>query len=137
MKKILVACSLMMLFAIGAYAQPGQGGDTTGRAQRMKENRERQKAGLIDQAKLTSDEADKVLDLQMNRMNGMRNMRDLSDDDRKKRMDSMEAEMDKNLKAIPLTDEKIKAVKTYMASQMRGRGGPGGGNRTAPAPAQQ
>jgi hypothetical protein len=42
--------------------------------------------------------------------------------------------MDKKLKAIPLTDEKMKAVKDFMATQMRGRGGPGGGG---PRPGQQ
>lgn len=135
MKKILVVCSLLMAFTIGAYAQPGQGGDTTGRAQQMKERRDRQKAGLIDQAKLTSDEADKVLDIQMASMGNMRGMRDLSADDRKKKMDEMQVDMEKKFKAIPLTDEKVKAVKTYMESQMRGRGQ--GGPRPAPAPAQQ
>ena len=137
MKKILVVCSMLMFFAISASAQFGQGGDTTGMAQRMKERHDRMKAGLMDQAKLTSDEADKVLDIQTaSRGAGMRGMRDMSEDDRKKKMDEMNADMEKKYKAIPLTDEKMKAVKTYMESQMRGRGGMGG-NRPAPAPAQQ
>jgi hypothetical protein len=46
----------------------------------------------------------------------------------------MEVSMEKDYKAIPLTDEKIKAVKDYMATQ-RGRGGRGPGGQT-PAPAQ-
>ncbi len=136
MKKILVVCSLLMLFVIGASAQPGQGGDTTGRAQRMKEMHDRQKAGLMDQAKLTSDEADKVLDIQTASMSGMRGMRDLSDDERKKKRDEKQAEKEKKFKAIPLTDEKMKAVKTYMESQMRGRG-QGGPRMQTPPPAPQ
>lgn len=131
-------CTLMLsIFTISANAQWGQGGDTTGRAQRMKEMREKQKSDLISQAKLTSEEADKVLDIQMKEMSGMRGMRDLSQDERKKKMDEMQANMEKEFKAIPLTDEKVKAVKDYMATQrQRGPGGPRGQN-PAPAPAQQ
>jgi polyhydroxyalkanoate synthesis regulator phasin len=124
MKKILVMCILMVsVFTISANAQfGGQGGDTTGRAQRMKEIHDRLKTGLVDQAKLTSDEADKVIDIYMSRTNGMRGMRDLSEEDRKKKMDEMQADAEKKYKAIPLTDDKIKAVNDYLATQMRNRG---------------
>jgi len=132
MKRFLVLCMLVASFAIGANAQPGGQRDTTGQAQRMAEMRTRQKTGLIDQAKLTSEEADKVLDVYMTGRTGMRGLRDLSEDERKKKMDEMEADNEKKFKAIPLTDEKIKLVNDYMATQMRNRGQGGPGTQRPP-----
>ena len=123
MKKILILCTFMMaIFAISANAQPGGQGDTTGRAARMQEMKTRQKPGLIEAAKLTDAEANQVLDIYYASRGNMRGLRDLSDDERKKKMDEMQADTDKKYKAIPLTDEKIKAINDYMATQMRNRG---------------
>jgi len=129
MKKILVLCVFMVsLFAINANAQPGGQGDTTGRALRMQQMKERTKPALMEAAKLTDAEANQVLDIYYASRGNMRGLRDLSDEDRKKKMDEMQADTDKKFKTIPLTDEKIKLVNEYMATQMRnnrGQGGPG------------
>lgn len=123
MKKILVLSMFMVsVFTISVKAQPGGQGDTTGRAQRMQQMKERTKPGLMEAAKLTDAEADKVLDIYYATRGNMRGLRDLSEEDRKKKMDEMQADTDKKFKAIPLTDEKIKLVNDYMATQMRNRG---------------
>ena len=123
MKKILVLCTfLVSFFVINATAQPGGQGDTTGRAARMQQQKDRAKPGLIEAAKITDAEATQVLDIYYASRGNMRGMRDLSEEDRKKKMDEMQVETDKKFKAIPLTDEKIKLVNEYMAAQMRNRG---------------
>ena len=133
MKKILVLCVFMVsVFAINATAQPGGQGDTTGRAARMQQQKERAKPGLMEAAKLTDAEANQVLDIYFTSRGNMRGLRDLSDDDRKKKMDEMQADTDKKFKAIPLTDEKIKLVNDYMATQMRNRGQGGQGTQRPP-----
>jgi Spy/CpxP family protein refolding chaperone len=133
MKKILVLCVFMVsLFAINTYAQPGGQGDTTGRAARMQQMKDRTKPGLMEAAKLTDAEANQVLDIYYASRGNMRGLRDLSDEDRKKKMDEMQADTDKKFKTIPLTDEKIKLVNDYMATQMRNRGQGGPGTQRPP-----
>lgn len=133
MKKILVLCVFMVsVFAISANAQGGGQGDTAGRAQRMQQMKERTKPGLMEAAKITDAEANQVLDIYYASRGNMRGLRDLSEEDRKKKMDEMQAETDKKFKAIPLTDEKIKLINDYMTTQMRNRGQGGQGGQRPP-----
>ena len=67
----------------------------------------------MSSAKITEAEADKVMQIQQESRQGMRGLRDLSQDDRKKKMDEMKVENDKKFKAIPLTDDQVKAVDAY------------------------
>lgn len=133
MKKILVLCAFMVsVFTVSVTAQPGGQGDTTGRAARMQQMKERAKPGLMEAAKITDAEANQVLDIYYASRGNMRGMRDLSEEDRKKKTDEMQADTDKKFKAIPLTDDKIKLINDYMAAQMRNRGQGGQGGQRPP-----
>ena len=58
----------------------------------------------------------------------MRGLRDLSEEDRKKKLDEIRAENTKKFKAIPLTDDQLKAVDAYFDEQMKKMMNRGGGN---------
>lgn len=123
----------MTAIVFSLQAQPPGGGDPEAMRARMKE---RIKPMLVQQAGVTDAEADKVVDVyfaaQM-KSRGLRQDQSLSDDDRKAKMKEINDQRDKDLKAIPLTDEKVKAVNTFyeeMRKNMPQRGGgQGGGNQ--------
>ena len=131
MKKLLLLATLFMaIFATTASAQGGNGGGgmtPEQRAERMKQ----MKADLIAKAKITDAEAEKVMQIQQESRQGMRGLRDLSAEDRQKKLDEIKAENSKKFKAIPLTDDQVKAVDAFYEEQMkrmmnRGNGGNGG-----------
>lgn len=110
-------------------AQPPGGGDPEAMRARMKE---RIKPMLVQQAGVTDAEADKVVDVyfaaQM-KSRGLRQDQSLSDDDRKAKMKEINDQRDKDLKAIPLTDEKVKAVNTFYEEMRKNMPQRGGGNQ--------
>ena len=120
MKKIFAILSVCALLSIGnAQAQQGPGGgDTAAMRQRMIE---RMKPQLIEKAKLTEAEADKVLAINFASRAAMRDLRNgnLSQEDRMKKMQEIQAENNKKYKEIPLSDEKIKAINDLYAEQRR------------------
>jgi hypothetical protein len=99
-------------------------------AQRYKE---RVKPQLLEKVKISDAEAEKVLDIQLASRQQMRGLRDLSEEDRKKKMDEMQADQLKQYKAIPLTDDQVKAVQSFFEEmrqnmqQQRQNGGQGNG----------
>lgn len=97
--------------------------------QRMKE---RIKPQLVEKAKLTDAEADKVIEINFDARQQMRGLRDLSPEDRKKKMDEVNAGLVEKYKAIPLTEEKVNSVVAYFEEQRKQmqerRAGNGGGN---------
>lgn len=97
------------------YAQPG-GGDPQAMLARMKE---RVKPELMEKAKLTDAQADKVVELQFESRQQTRGFRDMSEDERKKKTDEINADLEKKYKAIPLTAEQIKAVQAYYEDMRR------------------
>jgi len=112
-----------------ASAQGGGGMTPEQRAERMKQ----MKTELIAKAKISDAEADKVMQIQQESRQGMRGLRDLSQEDRQKKMDEIKADNDKKFKAIPLTDDQVKAVDAFyeeqmkrMMDRMKGNGGQGG-----------
>jgi hypothetical protein len=126
MKKLLFLAVLFTAFLGTVSAQGGGGGTPEQRAERQKQT----KADLVSKAKISDAEADKVMQIQQDSRAGMRGLRDLSADDRKKKLDEMKAENSKKFKAIPLTDEQVKAVDAYyeeqtkkMIERMNGNGG--------------
>ena len=130
MKKLILVFSLFVtLFTIKAEAQ-GNGGDPAAASQRFKD---RVKPQLIEKTKLTDAQAEKVLDINFNARSQMRGMRDLSEDDRKKKMAEIQEGINKEYKAIPLTDDQIKSVNDFFTEmrknmqQQRQNGGGGGG----------
>ncbi|MDB5207322.1 MAG: hypothetical protein JWR72_2397 [Flavisolibacter sp.] len=127
MKKLFFLAVLFTACLGTVSAQGGPGGMTPEqRAERQKQT----KAELIVAAKITEAEADKILQIQQDSRAGMRGLRDLSPEDRKKKMDEMKVENQKKYKAIPITDDQVKAVDTYFDEQMKKRmAGNGGGNQ--------
>ena len=97
-------------------AQGGGGGMTPEqRAERMKQ----MKTELIASAKISDAEADKVMQIQQESRQGMRGLRDLSPEDRQKKMAEVKADNLKKFKAIPLTDDQVKAVDAFYEEQTK------------------
>lgn len=116
MKKIVSLFAIaMILTANQAIAQPG-GGDPEAMMARMKE---RLKPQLIEKAKLTDAEADKVVVINFEARQDMRGMRDMNEADRKKKGEEIQAGLIKKYKEIPLTDDQIKAVQAYFEEARR------------------
>ncbi|HEY6957001.1 MAG TPA: hypothetical protein VI385_17235 [Flavisolibacter sp.] len=129
MKKLLVLVAVFTTVLVSnVNAQQGNGNfDPAQMAQRYKE---RVKPQLVEKVKLTDAQAEKVCDIQLASRQQMRGMRDLSQEDRKKKMDEIQADNNKQFKAIPLTDDQIKAVNDFfdeMRKQMQQQRQNGGG----------
>ena len=131
MKKLfLFVAFLFSLSTITVQAQDNSGGDPQAMLQRMKD---RIKPQLMEKTKLTDAQADKVIEINFQERQQMRGLRDLSEDDRKKKMDEIREDLNKQYKAIPLTEDQIKSVNDFfdeMRKNMRQRqqgGGNGGG----------
>ena len=107
MNKILFLLLLSFGFIAGAQAQ---GGDPEAFKQRYIDQH---KTKLIEKAKLSEAEAAKVIDIRIGYMGKMRGFRDMSAEERTKAQAEIAAAQTKEYKAIPLTDEQIKAVDTY------------------------
>jgi predicted DNA binding protein len=120
MKKLVLLLTLFAgLFITNANAQGG--GDPAAREARMKE----MKTQLVEKAKITEAEADKVIEINNASREQRMGLRDLSEADRAKKMEEINADLSKKYKAIPLTDAQVKAVNEYMATR-RGPRPPGG-----------
>lgn len=111
-KLILLASFFTMLIATKADAQ---GGDPAAREARMKE----MKTELVAKAKITEAEADKVIEINRANREQMMGLRDLSEADRAKKLEEITADNTKKFKAIPLTDEQVKAVNDYLAERRK------------------
>jgi len=137
MKKlfVLVAVFTTVLFT-NANAQGGNGNGNFDPAAMKARYTERVKPSLIEKTKITDAQADKVIDINFEARSKMRGMRDLSEDDRKKKMDEIQTDINKQYKAIPLTDDQIKAVNDFFdemrkqMQQQRQNGGGNGGNKS-------
>lgn len=133
MKKLLLLATFFAAVAttsVSAQGGPGGGGMTPEqRAERQKQT----KADLVAKAKISEAEAEKVMQIQQDSRAAMRGLRDLTPEERQKKLDEIRAENSKKFKAIPLTDDQLKAVDAYYEEQMkrmmnRGNGGNGAGN---------
>lgn len=131
MKKLLVMVAVFTTVLItNANAQQGGGQGNFDPAQMAQRYKDRVKPQLIEKTKLTDAQADKVCDIQIASRQQMRGLRDLSEDDRKKKMDDIQADINKQYKAIPLTDDQIKSVNEFfeeMRKQMQQQRQNGGG----------
>ena len=129
MKKLLVLVAFFItVYTIDANAQQGGGGDPAAMMARMKE---RIKPQLIEKAKLTDAQADKVIEVNFESRRQMREIRmdqTMSDDDKKKKTDDIQASLNKKYKEIPLTNDQIKSVNDFydeMRRNMQQRNGGG------------
>jgi hypothetical protein len=113
MKKLFVLAAFCATLFIANSASAQGGGDPQQMRQRMIE---RVKPQLVEKTKLTDAEADKVLDIYMSAQPQRREIRmdqSMSNEDKAKKMAAIEEEIGKKYKAIPLTDEKLKAVNEF------------------------
>src|SRR6476659_1035501 len=103
MKRIILLATLVVaLGTFQANAQNG-GGDPAQREAMMKE----MKAQLVEKAKITEAEADKVMEISRASREKMRGLKDLSEEERTKKLEEINAELTKKYKEIPLTDEQV------------------------------
>src|SRR6476661_6286507 len=117
MKKLLVLVALFTtVYVSQANAQQQGGGDPAAMLQRYKD---RVKPQLVEKTKITDAQADKVIDISFANRMKMRGFRDLSEDDRKKQTEEINAAQNKEFKAIPLTDDQIKAVNDFFEEQRK------------------
>lgn len=121
MKKLLFVLALFATVSAVQAQGGGQGGDPAARMQRMKEMIKPQ---LIEKTKLTDAQADKVLEINMASQQKSREIRmdqAMSDDDKKKKNEEINAERLKAYAAIPLTADQIKAVNDFFEEMRKNR----------------
>ncbi|MBB1287241.1 hypothetical protein HRH25_22885 [Flavisolibacter sp. BT320] len=113
MKKLIVLAVFCASLFVANTASAQGGGDPQQMRQRMIE---RVKPQLVEKTKISDAEAEKVLDIYMATQPQRREIRmdqSMSDEDKAKKMAAIEEEAGKKYKAIPLTDEKVKAVNEF------------------------
>lgn len=132
MKKLFVLVAVFTTVLITNVNAQGGNGNFDPVAMKARYT-ERVKPLLIEKTKITDAQADKVIDINFDARSKMRGMRDLSEDERKKKMEDIQADINKQYKAIPLTDDQIKSVNDFfdeMRKQMQQqRQNGGGGNQ--------
>ena len=127
MKKLFFLAVLFTAFsATTVSAQGGNGGGMT--PEQRAERQKQMKTDLVAKAKITEAEADKVMQIQQDSRTALRGLRDLTPEERQKKLDEVKAENSKKFKAIPLTDDQVKAVDSFYEEQMKKMMNRGNGN---------
>lgn len=116
MKKLFVLAALFTTVFVGKADAQQNSNDPAAMVQRVKDALKPQ---LIEKAKLSEAQADKVLEIQFNYRAKMRSLRDLSEGDRKIMFETLQTAQNKEYKAIPLTDEQLVAVNTFFDDQRK------------------
>ena len=116
MKKFLFIIAFVTTLGVMNASAQQRGGDPAAMLARMKE---RVKPQLIEKAKLTDVQADKVIEINFESRQQLRGFKVLSEEDRKKKMDEVKAENNKKYKAIPLTDDQVKSVDEFFEEQRK------------------
>ena len=128
MKKIIALLTIVgCIAATNVMAQGGGGGQQMDPAQMLEMMKQRIKPQLMEKTKLSDSEADKVLEIQLWAQTQGRGLRDLSEEERAAKQKETADERKKKLKAIPLTDDQIKAVDDFYEEMRRNRPQRGGG----------
>ncbi len=131
MRKILILIAIFTaICGTTANAQTGTAGDP---AAMREQYIQKIKPQLVDKAKITETEADKVLEINFRYRSKLRGLRDLNEEDRKKMMDQIQAAQTKEYTAIPLTEVQIKAVNDFFEEQQKLRQQNNGGKANANA----
>lgn len=132
MKKMFAFLLGFTAIVFSLQAQPPVGGNMDEMRARMKE---RIKPLLITQASISDTEADKVIDIYFQSQMETRKLRmdqSMSEEDKTKKTKTIKEDADKQLKAIPLSDEKIVLVNAFFEEvrkrQQEMRGNRGGNN---------
>ena len=128
MKKIIALLTIIGCIAsTSVMAQGGGGGQQMDPAQLLEMMKQRIKPQLIEKTKLSDSEADKVIEIQLWVQTQGRGLRDLSEEERATKQKETADERKKKLKAIPLTDDQIKAVDDFYEEMRKNRPQRGGG----------
>ena len=128
MKKIIALLTIVGCIAsTSVMAQGGGGGQQMDPAQMLEMMKQRIKPQLMEKTKLSDTEADKVLEIQLWAQAQNRGLRDLSEEERATKQKETADERKKKLKAIPLTDDQIKAVDDFYEEMRKNRPQRGGG----------
>lgn len=127
MKKFVAILTVAFCCAFTTSMAQGGGGGQMDPAQMLEMMKQRVKPQLIEKTKLTDAQADKVLEVQMWAQQQQRGLRDLGEGERAAKEKEIATEREKKLKAIPLTDDQIKAVDAFYDEMRRSRPGGGGG----------
>jgi len=130
MKKIIALLTIVGCIAsTSVMAQGFGGGQQMDPAQMLEMMKQRMKPQLMEKTKLSDSEADKVLEVQLWAQSQGRGLRDLSEEERAAKQKETADERKKKLKAIPLTDDQIKAVDDFYEEMRRNRPQRGGGQQ--------
>jgi len=130
MKKIIALLTIVGCIAsTSVMAQGGGGGQQMDPAQMLEMMKQRIKPQLMEKTKLSDTEADKVLEIQLWAQAQNRGLRDLSEEERTAKRKETADERKKKLKAVPLTDDQIKAVDDFYEEMRRNRPQRGGGQQ--------
>lgn len=114
MKRIILFFAFCCFCTIASFAQDGEA-----MRQRMKE---RVKPQLMEAAKLSDAEAEKVLEINFEMQRQRRELRmdnNVSTEEKEKKTKAINEEMTKKLKAVPLTEEQVKAVELFWDTQRK------------------
>ena len=87
------------------------------------------KAQLVEKAKITEEQADKVIEINRSNRDKMKGFREMSEEERTKKLEELNVENNKKYKEIPLTDEQVKAINEYFAERRKNMQ-KNGGNRS-------
>ena len=127
MKKIIALLTIVGCIAATSVMAQGGGGQQMDPAQMLEMMKQRIKPQLMEKTKLSDSEADKVLEIQLWAQAQNRGLRDLSEEERAAKRKETADERKKKLKAVPLTDDQIKAVDDFYEEMTRNRPQRGGG----------
>ena len=131
MKKIIALLTIVGCIAATSVIAQGGGGFGGGQqmdpAQMLEMMKQRIKPQLIEKTKLSDSEADKVIEIQLWVQTQGRGLRDLSEEERATKQKETADERKKKLKAVPLTDDQIKAVDDFYEEMRKNRPQRGGG----------
>jgi formate-dependent nitrite reductase cytochrome c552 subunit len=129
MKKLITLAFFALICSLTSVQAQGGGGQMDP-AQMLEMLKQRVKPQLMEKTKLTDVQCDKVLEIQVTMQGAQRGLRDLSEEERATKMKEINAEREKKYKAIPLTDDQIKAVNDFYEEMRKARmgGGRGGSN---------
>ncbi|MGZ8544369.1 MAG: hypothetical protein ACXWV0_03690 [Flavisolibacter sp.] len=113
MRKLLILAILFTTVFMSASAQQGDN------AQRLERYKERVKPMLVEQAKITEAQADKVITIHFGYAGRLREVAKLGEADKTKMTEELNAAERKEYTAIPLTETQIKAVNTFFENQRK------------------
>jgi hypothetical protein len=129
MKKTIIAIAFLFTCSFTGMAQGTI--SLSSPADMLEMLREKQKPALISNLKLTDEQAEKVIAIQVWAAPQLRKISfDTPIDQQPALIDQLNAEKKKKYQAIPLSDEKVTAVINFYADMLKNGSWPGGEKRS-------